>query len=114
MLQYINLDDDDDDDGAPYNSILSWESKELSKEILKPPRSNNNILSPVVENIVTKENVKFNGSCLIQEQIKDAPKTIVNIYIVYEITENNPISNYPALENCLFGAAKLTKNPDID
>ena len=111
MLQYINL---DDDDGAPYNSILSWESKGLSKEFIEPPRSNNNILSPVVENIAIKENVKFNGSCLIQKQMKYAPKTIVNIYIVYKITKNNPISNYPALENCLFGAAKLTKNPDID
>ena len=24
------------------------------------------------------------------------------------------MSSYPTLENCLFGAVKLTKNPDID
>ena len=36
------------------------------------------------------------------------------IYIVYEIIKNNPISIYPTLENCLFGAAKRIKNPDID
>ena len=28
--------------------------------------------------------------------------------------KNNPISSYPTLENCLFGADKLTKNSDID
>ena len=39
---------------------------------------------------------------------------IVNIYIVYKITNNFNISDYPKLENCLFGAAKLTKNADID
>ena len=30
---------------------------------------------------------------------------MVNVYIVYD---------YPTLENCLFGAVKLTKNADID
>ena len=39
---------------------------------------------------------------------------IVNIYIVYKITNNFNISDYPKLENCLFGAAKLIKNADID
>ena len=39
---------------------------------------------------------------------------IVNIYIVYEITDNFNVSSYPTLENCLFGAVKLTKNADID
>ena len=39
---------------------------------------------------------------------------IANIYIVYEITDNLNDSNYPTLENCLFGSVKLTKNSDID
>ena len=39
-----------------------------------------------------------------------APKTIVNIYTVYKITKNNPISSCPT---CFFGAVKLTKNTDI-
>ena len=39
---------------------------------------------------------------------------IVNVYIVYEITDNFNISSYPTLENCSFGAVKLTKNADID
>ena len=38
----------------------------------------------------------------------------VNIYTVYEISKNYNISSYPTLENCLFGAVRLTKNADID
>ena len=30
------------------------------------------------------------------------------------MTRKNSISDYPTLENCLFGSVKLTKNPDID
>ena len=39
---------------------------------------------------------------------------VVNIYIIYEINNNFQIDSYPMLENCLFGAVKLTKHPDID
>ena len=39
---------------------------------------------------------------------------IINIYIFYEVNKNFKISNYPTLENCLFGSGSLTKNGDID
>ena len=39
---------------------------------------------------------------------------IGNIYIVYEISKNINISDYPTLENCFLGAVSLTKNTDID
>ena len=57
---------------------------------------------------------KFDGGCL-----KRIPPTIlhggiINVYIVYEITNNFNASNYPALENCLFGSIKLTKHVDIN
>ena len=41
-------------------------------------------------------------------------KKIVNIYTVYELILHNSDSNYPTLENCLFGAVKLTRGTDID
>ena len=41
-------------------------------------------------------------------------RKIVNIYIVYEIEKSVNISNYPTLENCFFGAVKLTKYNDVD
>ena len=113
---------------SPYNAIFSWKSKEVSKEVIKPPRSKKNILSPIVEDTATREKVRFNEDGLIQDQITYTLQTIVNIYIVYEITKKNPVniyivyemtkknpvSSYPTLENCLFGAVKLAKNPDID
>ena len=34
--------------------------------------------------------------------------------LVYEISDNFNDSNYPTLENCLFGSVKLTKNSDTD
>ena len=39
---------------------------------------------------------------------------VVNISIVSEINKRINISDYPTLENCLFGAVRLTKNADID
>ena len=39
---------------------------------------------------------------------------VVNICIVYEISKSINISDYPTLENCLFGAVSLTKNADFN
>ena len=37
----------------------------------------------------------------------------MNIYIVYDL--KSTLNNFdPTLQNCLFGAVKLTKNSDID
>ena len=49
-----------------------------------------------------------------QDNITHNHGKIVNIYIVYEISKNFNISNYPTLENCLSGGIALTKNADID
>ena len=61
-----------------------------------------------------KTRVKFSGGCLMQDKVTYIYGTIVNIYIVYEISKHYSISLYPTLENCLFGAVSLTKNADID
>ena len=37
-------------------------------------------------------------------------RKVVNIYIVYEISKNINISDYPTLKNCLFSAVSFTKN----
>ena len=61
-----------------------------------------------------KIRVKFDGGCLKQDPGSFFHGGIVNVYIVYEISKNINISDYPTLENCLFGAVKLSKNTDID
>ena len=61
-----------------------------------------------------KIRVKFHWVCLKQDRASVLHERMVNVYIVYEISKNINISDYPTLENCLFGAVKLTKNADID
>ena len=63
---------------------------------------------------MSKIRIKFNGSFLNRFPPTILHGHIVNIYIVYEITNSNNDSNYPTLENCLFGSIKLTKNADIN
>ena len=62
----------------------------------------------------SKIRIEFGGSFLNRFPAKILHGNIVNIYIVYEITSEYKDINYPTLENCLFGSAKLTKNADID
>ena len=46
--------------------MLSWQSKELSNESIKPPTTSNNSLNPRLSYNGTKMKVQFTGSCLKQ------------------------------------------------
>ena len=48
-----------------------------------------------------------------QNQVTYNHVPVLNIYIVHETTPDTKTSNI-TLENCLFGAVKLTKNADVD
>ena len=50
------------------NIILSWKSKGLSDETIKPPRLHT-VLAPKLSYVGNKTRVEFNGSCLIQNKI---------------------------------------------
>ena len=99
---------------AGNRNILSWKSKGLSDESVKPPTTPNRILNPSLDFVGTKARVKFSWDCLKWEKITFNHGKIVNFYIVYEIEESVNISSYPTLENCLFGTVKLTKDVDVD
>ena len=58
--------------------------------------------------------VKFTGSCLKQPKFTNTHKTIVNIYIVYELGASTSNDNDSTFKNCLFGAVTLTKKADIN
>ena len=94
--------------------ILSWKSKGLSDESIEPPTTPNKIINPSLDFVGTKARVKFSGDCLKQKKTTYHRGKIVNIYIVHEIEESVNISSYPTLENCLFGAVKLTDHFDVD
>ena len=94
--------------------VLSWTSKGLSNESIKPPTTSDNSLTPILNYYGTKTRVKFTGSCLKQPKISYTHGKVVNIYIVYELGASSSHVNDPTLKNCLFGAVTLTKNGDID
>ena len=86
--------------------------KGVHNEVIKPP---NNTLAPEMGRERRSMHLKFNGSCLkTTEKYFYFPTLIgLNIYIVYELNSN--LNNFNiTLENCLFGAVKLTKNVDIE
>ena len=95
--------------------ISSWKSKRLSAETIKPPTTSDNSLTLILNYYDDfKVRLKFTGICLKQPKFTCTYKTIVNIYIVYELGASTSSDNDPTLEKCLFDAATLTKNTDID
>ena len=51
---------------AVVDYVLSWQSKRLSNESIKPPLTSNNSLSPRLSYYGTKIRVQFTRSCLKQ------------------------------------------------
>ena len=86
----------------------------MSNERITSTATSNYSITPESSHYGTKARVKFSRSCLKQDKATYNHGTIVNIYIVYEISKNYNISSYPTLENCLPRAASLTKHADID
>ena len=58
-------------------------------------------------------NVRFSGNLLKQNKVTYNHGSIVYIYIVYRLSPSTKNSSV-TLQNCLFGAVKLTKNAHID
>ena len=69
--------------------VLSWLSKGLSTESIKPPTTTNNSLTPELNIYGTKTRVKFTRSCLKQSSHIFTHKHIVNIYLVYELVASS-------------------------
>ena len=86
----------------------------MSDERVNSNTTSNYTITPELSFYGTKAKVEFNGSCLKQNKVTQNHGPVVNIYIVYERSNNYNISSYPTLDNCLFGAVSLTKNADID
>ena len=94
--------------------FLSWQSKGISNESIKPHTTSDNSLNQKLSYYGTKTRVQFTRTCLKQPNFTFTHKKIVNIYIVYELRASSSNSGDSTLKNCLFGAVTLTKNADID
>ena len=63
--------------------VLSWISKGLPAESIKPPATSDNSLTPELNYYDDlKVRVKVTGSCLKQRKLTYTHQTIVNVYIV--------------------------------
>ena len=80
-------------DAADY--VLSWQSKGLSDESIKPSTTSDNSLNPELNYYGTKTRVKFTGSCLKQSSHILTHTKIVNIYIVYELATSSSHTSDP-------------------
>ena len=87
--------------------IIYWQSKGLSDEKINSIKTANHSITPNLAYYGTKPR-----SCLKQGEATFNHGKVVNI--VYKIRKSINISDYPTLENCLFGAVSFTKNADID
>ena len=94
--------------------VLSWQSKGISNESIKPPITSNYDLNPKLSYCGTKIRVQFTRSCLKQPYFTFTHKKVVNICIAYELGASSSHISDRTLKNCLSGAVTLTKNADID
>ena len=94
--------------------VASWKSKGLSAESIRPPKTSDNSLIPILNYYGTKTRVKFTGSCLKQPKVSYTHGKVVNIYIVYELRAYSSHNNNHTIKKCLFVAVTLTKNANIN
>ena len=81
------------------NTILSWRSKGLSVNAIKPPSTSNNSLAPTLNYYYpSKIRVKFTGSCLKQDRVIFNHGKVVNIYIVYESGASSSSDSDPTVK----------------
>ena len=64
--------------------VLSWQSKGLSNESIKPSTITNSRLTPELNYYGSKTKIKFTGICLKQSSHILTHKKVVNIYTVYK------------------------------
>ena len=84
--------------------VLSWQSKRLSNESIKPLSTSDNSLKPSLSYYPeSRIRVKFTRNCLIQDKIIFIHEKVVNIYIVYELGPSASNIGDPTLKNRLFG-----------
>ena len=85
----------------------------MSDENINSITTSNYSITQELSDYGTKARVKLRGGCLKQDKATYNHGTIIDIYIVYDISKNYNISSYSTLENCLFGNSSLIKHGDI-
>ena len=85
----------------------------LIKKIKPPTTANNSLILKL--NLVknSKIRVEFKGKRLKQDKITFTLTNVTHLFILCELDpRSKDFNDNCTLKNCLFGAFKLTKNPD--
>ena len=90
----------------------SWESKGLSNDKTSSITTSNYNQAPYLACDNVRLKLKFVGDLLKQDKITCNYGPVVNIYTVYRLSPS--ITSDITLENCIFGAVKLTKTLKIN
>ena len=77
--------------------VLSWQSKGISNESIKPPTTSNYGVNPKLTYCGTKTRIQFIRSCLKQPSFTFTHKIVVNIY-VYELRTSSSHINNPTIK----------------
>ena len=87
----------------------------MSAKTIKNPSESDNSFAPDFTVAYPLSKVKFTGKCLKQDSVPFLHKTVVTLYITYELDAwSINLNAYFTLGNCLFRAVKLTMNADPD
>ena len=91
-----------------------WQSRGLSDgELNARGTTTSNDESRVLKCENNKLGLQFTGDILRQNKVTFNHGKVVNIYTVYKLSFH-PTNIDFTLENCLFGAVKVTKHSDVD
>ena len=93
--------------GIHMNDALFWRSTVLSDEKIKPTKDS---YSPKLSFKGEKISLNFNSSILVQEKISYTHGSIVNIYVVYSLSNIVISTDSNSIAECLFGATSLSNN----
>ena len=75
--------------------------------------NSSNVVPGLIINKNGKLSVAFSGNLLKQTKVAYNHGRIINIYITYKLQKKSNNNPDMTLENCLFGAIKITKDVDV-
>ena len=94
--------------------VYSMKSNGMSAENIENITKSDSIFAPSFVDYHVLPDKKFNGHCLVNNNISIAKK-VINLYISYMLGSQLRFLNTDfALGNCLFGAVKLNKHANLD
>ena len=94
--------------------MLSWRSKGISNESIKPPTTTDNSLSPRLSYYGTKMRVQFTGSCLKQPKFTFTHKKSSKYLHCLWINASSSHISDPTIKKLFIRAVTLPKNADIE